>query len=250
MTSKSEPVILSITSGKGGVGKTSLSINLAYALMHEGNRVLLVDGDLGLANVDVMLALSVKMNIRSILESGMDPIEAVVYLEQNLGVLPAGSGVPEMVTLGPDEQAGLGRILRTIMSGFDYVILDTAAGIGPSVLWFNSFAHHNIVVLNPNPTSLTDSYALIKTMSKNYRGRQFLIILNYERNHSDDLKTYGSLEQAAKKFLGLELKFIGSVPEDDEVNMAVRKQAPFMKSAPECNASHAVKELAAKIMKL
>jgi flagellar biosynthesis protein FlhG len=250
MTSKAAPVIFSIKRGKGGVGKTSLSINLAYALIHKGNRVLLVDGDLGLANVDVMLALSVQINIRSILERATDPLEAVVYLEQNMGVLPASSGVPEMVNMGPDEKAGLAKMLKTIMSSFDYVLLDTAAGIGPSVLWFNSFADHNLLVLNPNPTSLTDAYALIKTMSKNHKRNQFFIILSYVRNDHEDLKTYESLEQASKKFLDLELKYIGAVPEDDEVNMAVRKQTPFIKNAPGCKASQAVNDLAEKLMRL
>ena len=132
MTTKKDPVTLCITSGKGGVGKTSLAVNLAFALANKGLRVLVVDGDLGLANVDVLLGLSVKRTIRDVLDSGADPSETVVHLERNLGVLPASSGVPEMVTLGPEEQTRLGNVLTSIASHFDYALMDTAAGIGPA----------------------------------------------------------------------------------------------------------------------
>jgi len=185
-----DPVTLCVTSGKGGVGKTSLAVNLAFALAQRGQHVLIVDGDLGLANVDVLLRLSVQRTIRDVLESGADPLEAVIYLERNLGVLPASSGVPEMVTLGPEEQAQLGEALTSISSHFNYVLVDTAAGIGPSVLWFNNFVNHNIIVLTPDPTSLTDAYALIKILARDYNRNRFYLVLNLVTSEQEGRQNY------------------------------------------------------------
>lgn len=243
-----KPEILSISSGKGGVGKTSLAVNLAYALMGKGHRVLLLDGDLGLANIDIMLKLSVTTTIRDIIENDVDPLEAVIYLEEDLGILPASSGVPEMVNLGPEDQKRLEEVLESITGSFDYVLLDTAAGIGSSVLWFNKFANQNIVVLTPTPTSLTDAYALIKTVSGRYNRRVFHLIINLIREDQKYHEVFDRLEKAAKQFLSLELKCLGNVPEDNTVNVSVYRQIPFIKQNPKCNASLAVFRIADRIM--
>ena len=244
------PVTLSITSGKGGVGKTSFAVNLAFALMKKDQRVLLVDGDLGLANVDVMLGINVQTTIRHILERGADPLDSVVYLESNLGVLPASSGVPEMVTLGPEEQTRLGKLLTSIAGHFDYVLVDTAAGIGPSVLWLNNFVDHNIIVLTPDPTSLTDAYALIKTLSREYNRNHFYLVLNFVSNEQEGHQTYKTLEKVAKKFLNLDLQYLGAIPQDKAVNKAVRQQSPFIQKSPQCKAAQAVFLLAEQIRML
>lgn len=244
---KQKPVTLSITSGKGGVGKTNLAVNLAFALMNKGQRVLLVDGDLGLANVDVLLGLSVKNTIRNILESGTDPLESVIYIESNLGILPASSGVPEMVTLGHDEQNKLGELLTSLSNHFNYILMDTAAGIGPSVLWFNNFADHNIVVLKPDPTSLTDAYALIKTLSGKFGRDIFYLVLNFVKEEKEDLKTYETLKSVASKFLNLDLQYLGPIPEDKAVTAAICQQMPFIQKVPQCKASQAVFKLADRI---
>lgn len=249
MAQEHEPVMISITSGKGGVGKTSIAINLGYGLLKKGKRVLLVDGDLGLANVDVMFGLDVKATIRDILEKGADPIEAVVYVEDGFGVLPASSGVPEMVTLGTDEQNAFVMALKTISRDFDYVLLDTAAGIGSAVLWFNDIAKYNMVILNPNPTSLTDAYALIKTMSKRFKRERFYVALNATKQAHEGRVTYESLAKASKKFLDVDLEYLGSIPDDNAVNLAVGKQIPFMKDNSNSRASVAVMELAERVIK-
>ncbi len=250
MPTKKAPVTLCITSGKGGVGKTSLTVNLAFALAEKGARVLIVDGDLGLANVDVLLGLSVKRTIRDVLDSGVDPLESVIYLEPNLGVLPASSGVPEMVTLGPEDQGRLGNVLTTISSHFDYVLMDTAAGIGPSVLWFNSFVNHNIIVLSPDPASLTDSYALIKILSRDHNRKNFHLVINLANSDREGLQTYETLEKVAKKFLNLDLQYLGTVPDDKSVRKAVRGRYPFIQKAPQSKASQALFNLADRIKML
>ena len=241
---------LCITSGKGGVGKTSFAVNVACALAAKGHHVLLIDGDLGLANVDVLMGLSVSSNVRHILEGDSDPLETVIFVQENLGILPATSGVPEMVTLGPDDQARLGGLLEGLASHFDYALMDTAAGIGPSVLWFNNFVDHNIVVLTPDPTSLTDAYALIKTLSRKFHKDHFQLILNFAGDEEEARQTFVRIQTVAKKFLDVEVAYLGAIPDDEAVNKAVRQQLPFIQSLPDSKAARAVQLLAAKIERL
>jgi flagellar biosynthesis protein FlhG len=247
MTKTKKPITVSISSGKGGVGKTSCTINLAFAISQKGPRVLIVDGDLGLANVDVMLRLSVKTTIRDILETGLDPLEAVIYLDTNLGVLPASSGVPEMITLGPEEQARMEKFLTSVSGHFDFVMIDTAAGIGPSVLWFNKFADRNIILLTPDPASLTDAYALIKILSHNYNMNGFNAVLNRIGSEEEARRTYQTLENASKQFLSVETHFLGAIPEDKTVRQAVLEQQPYIKQNPKGKASRAIFNLAEQV---
>ncbi|MFC1863840.1 hypothetical protein ACFL1Z_07805 [Thermodesulfobacteriota bacterium] len=153
-----------------------------------------------------------------------------------------------MVSLGPDDQRKLGKVLDSIAVNFDYVLLDTAAGIGPSVLWFNKYANQNIVVLTSTPTSLTDAYALIKTVSGRCKRKILYLILNLIREDQKYQEVYDRLEKATKQFLGLDLKYLGKVPEDSTVNKAVCEQTPFFNSNPDCKASHAVSKLADQII--
>ena len=245
-----DPVMLCLSSGKGGVGKTSLAVNLAVALVELGQKVLIVDGDLGLANVDILLGIEVQTTIRDILDNDSDPLTAVVSWEPNLGVLPSSSGVPEMVNLGPEDQVLLEEVLRSIARHFDYVIMDTAAGIGPSVLWFNSFVEHNLVVLAPDPTSLTDAYALIKVLARDYKRQRFHLLLNLVTDEKESLQTYNGLAKVAEKFLNLQLHYLGSVPRDPAVHKAIHHQNPFVRQFPQSRAAKAIHELAKRLVNL
>lgn len=244
------PITLSVTSGKGGVGKTSLTVNLAYSLVERGKRVLVVDGDLGLANVDVLLKLTVTKTIRDLLEMGADPSEALVYPHPDLAVLPANSGVPDMVAIGPEEQTLLGEFLQPIMRRFDFVIMDTAAGIGSSVLWFNTFVRHNLILATSDPTSITDAYAVMKVLSTDYGRNRFLLVLNQVRSEEEGRHTFEALENVAKRFLPLTLDYLGSIPEDPAVRSAVRHQTPFLMRSPQSTAARAVGQLAQRIATL
>jgi flagellar biosynthesis protein FlhG len=241
------PVTVSVTSGKGGVGKTSLTVNLAYALVERGKRVLVVDGDLGLANIDVLLKLTVTKTIRDLLEMGADPLEALVHPLPNLGVLPASSGVPDMVAIGPEEQTLLGQFLQPIMRRFDFVLMDTAAGIGSSVLWFNTFVRHNVVLATADPTSITDAYAVMKVLSTDYGRNRFLLVLNQVHSEEEGRHTYEALEKVTKKFLPLTLDYLGAIPDDPAVRMAIRHQTPFFQHSPHARATMAVSQLAQKV---
>ena len=247
---KKTPLTLCVTSGKGGVGKTSFTVNLAIALARNDQRVLVVDGDMGLANVDVLLRLSVKHNIRDVLESGGDPRQALIFARPNLAVLPGSSGVPEMVSLGQEEQRRLANFIKTVAADFDYVIIDTAAGIGSSVLWYNRFADHNIFILSPDPTSMTDAYALIKLLAKDYGIQRFNLVLNFVRGTREGDHTVKTITRVTQRFLGLELAHLGTIPEDKAVRRAVLDQVPFIEQTPGSRAARAIHELAERIPSL
>lgn len=239
-----------ITSGKGGVGKTSLAVNLAFALARRGKRILLVDGDLGLANVDVLLGLEVGATIREILDQGVDPRQSVIMVHPGLGVLPASSGVPEMATLGPMDQEMLGEVLQLVAAPFDLAVVDTAAGVGPSVLWFNTLAWLSLVLVTPDPTAITDAYALIKILAQHHDHRRFGILINNVQGEREARQTFATLNQAATRFLGVPLKYLGMVPADPAVSQALRMQKPFVLNFPESPASQAVSRLADRLLAL
>ena len=245
--SKQVPRILCVTSGKGGVGKTSFSVNFALALTRNDRRVLVVDGDMGLANVDVLLRLSVKYNIRDVLQSGADPRQALIFARPQLAVLPGSSGVPEMVALGDRQQERLAAFIRQVALDFDYVIIDTAAGIGASVMWYNRFCDHNLFILTPDPTSMTDAYALIKLLSRDHGIQRFNLVLNRVRTVREGEQTVTTIQRVTQRFLNLELAHLGSIPEDQAVRRAVLDQVPFVEQTPGSKASRAIHDLAERV---
>lgn len=245
---KRTPVTFTVTSGKGGVGKTSLTVNLAFALTQMNHRVLVVDGDLGLANVDVLLRLPVKRTLHDILETGGDPLSAVIRIDPNLRVLPSSSGVPGMLELAGQRHGEIEDLFKLIGGESDFVLVDTAAGIGPSVLWLNNYANHNIIVLTPDPTSMTDAYALIKVLAREHGRTQFLVLLNLVQDEREGEEVFRTLAKVTERFLDLRPHYLGSIPLDRKVAEAVRSQVPFIKRAPGCRAAHAVQQAARRLM--
>lgn len=245
---KATPKIVSISSGKGGVGKTSITVNLATALAGQGKKVLLIDGDLGLANVDVILGLNVRHTIRETVEEGRDPSATLVEILPGFSVLPASSGVPEMANLSYEEQAFLTDALERIIGDFDYVLVDTAAGIGDSVLWFNEWADVNFIILSPDPTAMTDAYALIKVLQGRYGKKNFHLIVNQVKSKKEGQEVYANMKTVLEKFLGIIPGYQGAIPQDSAVARAVRSQRPFFMSQPGSRASLAIKDICERLL--
>ena len=245
-----DPLTLCVTSGKGGVGKTSITVNLAFSMLKQAKKVLIIDGDLGLANVDIFIGLTPKVSIRDVVQHGYDPKVSVCYPRDGLGVLPASSGVPEMVSLGMDEQQRLEGYFSELFRCFDVVLIDTAAGIGASVIWFNTFVRNNLIVITPEPTSITDAYALIKVLSKRFRRTHFQILVNMGDSDSACKMVFDQFNKVADSFLGVKLDYLGGLPADPVVARAVREQRPFFESSPRSSISKAIENIAAKLMAL
>ncbi len=243
------PVTICVASGKGGVGKTSLTVNLAALLAGSGQRVLVVDGDMGLANVDLLLGIRVKRTIRDILDRGGAPLESICFVTPTFGVLPATSGVPEMVSLGADDHLRLERMFEALFPHFDVIIVDTAAGIGSSVLWFNTFVKNNIVVLTPDPTAITDAYALIKVLSQRHQRKEYHLVLNQVADAAEGRQVFEKLENVAGKFLNAKLAYLGAVVSDAVVSTAVRRQQPFVTAFPDSHAAACVRRIGDNLVK-
>jgi flagellar biosynthesis protein FlhG len=252
MTSSSyhDPKIICISSGKGGVGKTSFTVNLATALAGKDKQVLLIDGDLGLANVDVILGLNVRHTIRETIEEGRDLASSMVEIIPGFMVLPASSGVPEMANLSLEEQVFLTNSLEDIIDRFDYVLVDTAAGIGDSVLWFNTWAQENIVIITPDPTSLTDAYALMKVLHSRHGKKDFHLMINSVKSKKEGQEVFGNMSLVLERFLKIKPQKIGAMPQDSNVAKAIRQQKPFFVAAPESRASKEINAVADRIIAL
>jgi flagellar biosynthesis protein FlhG len=242
-----KPRIVSVSSGKGGVGKTSFTVNLTLALASIGKRTLLIDGDLGLANVDVLLGLNVRRTIGDCFENGTDLAETLITLDNGLSILPATSGVPEMAGLSIEDQAFLEDRLTRLIRPFDFVIVDTAAGIGEPVLWFNRWAQENIVILSPDPTAMTDAYALIKVLNNRYGKNRFLMVINSVKSKKEGENVFDNMSKVLHRFLQLSPLPLGFLPQDSAVAGAIRSRKPFLLGAPDSRASRAIREIAARL---
>jgi flagellar biosynthesis protein FlhG len=243
MTGHGGPCIVSVSSGKGGVGKTTVAVNLALCLSLSGKRVLLIDGDLGLANVDVVLGLNVRHTIRETVEEGRDLKDALIRITPGFSVLPASSGVPEMTRLSSRDRQLLLEALEGVAGDFDYVFVDTAAGIGESVLWFNNWVSSHCIIFSPDPTSMTDAYALIKVLATRYGKNNFLLIVNQVASSKEGQEIFFNMERVLAQFLDIKPKFLGAIPRDTAVVRAIRSQKPFLQTEPESRAGRALKRV-------
>ena len=248
MDNENRTVSLAVMSGKGGVGKTNLALNLGYAFYEAGHHGMLMDCDLGLANLDVLLGLSPEHNLQDLLREGVDTTQVLAAVEQGLDILPAASGVPELVEMDEDLQEVLFQKLLALVGRYDFLLLDLGAGISKTVLAFAAISQVRLVVVTPEPTSLTDSYALIKVLKNQYGVKDFLVVVNMAEDAAEGKQTFARLEAACSNFLGLTPRYLGAVRQDPALIEAVRSQTPLLKHAPECAASKDVRTLARKIL--
>ncbi len=239
--------VVTVASGKGGVGKTSVAINLAVAHALRGSRVLLLDADLALANVDVMLDLHAEHTLADVIEGRCELESVLIDGPAGIRIIPAASGVQRMADLGVLETGSLVRAFSDLAERFDLMIVDVAAGIHSSVTTFASAAHEVVVVVCDEPASIADAYALIKVLSRDHGVRSFRILANMVRNSVHGKTLYRTLARVAEQFLDVVLRYAGHVPRDEFVGRASRRRLPVVTAYPEVGASIAFKKLAVHV---
>ncbi len=242
------PLVFSVTSGKGGVGKTNIAVNLALSLSAMGKRVVILDADLGLANVDVILGITPKLNLFHLFHEGMTVEKILCPTPYGFRILPAASGVSDMVSLSTGQKLDLLEAMDYLDSDVDHLIVDTGAGINDNVLYFNIAAQERLVVLTTEPTSLTDAYALIKVLKQGHGVDRFRVLVNMVRDEKSAKDVFRKLYNACDHFLsGVSLDLVGFIPHDPIVRKAVIAQTPFCHLNPSAPASVALGQVAAKI---
>jgi flagellar biosynthesis protein FlhG len=238
------PKVLAVTGGKGGVGKTSVSVNLALAMAQMGKSTLLLDADLGLANVDVLLGLYPEANLSHVLSGQVDLADIIIEGPGGLKILPAASGVSDLAALSPQAQSGLISAFSSLPFSLDLMVIDTAAGIDSSVMLFCQAAHEVVVVVCDEPASITDAYALIKVLSRERGVRRFQVLANRVRDQQQGRMLYHKLLAVCDKFLDVSLSYFGAVPEDGSAVRASRQQRALVDAFPSSPAARALQELA------
>jgi len=239
--------VITVTSGKGGVGKSNLTLALALALTSLGRRVLLWDADLGLANIDVLLGLKTTATIHDLLSGSKTLPEIIVQGPGGLKIMPAASGILELGELSEGQKERLLSEFDDWDEDLDFLLIDTSAGLGSNVVYFNLAAQERIVVVTGEPTSITDAYALIKVLSTRYQQNSFQILPNLVAGEKEAKNVFGLLSTVADRHLSVSLSLIGFVPRDPAVPAAVRAQTPFFLAAPEAEASRRVLDIAKTI---
>jgi flagellar biosynthesis protein FlhG len=245
--------ITAITSGKGGVGKTFLAANLAAALVRRGERVLVLDADLGLANLDVVLNLQPKLTLHDVFTGKAELEDAILPAPGGFSVLLAGSGLVEYSRLTPEVREQLLAVIQQVTPRFDRILLDTGAGISDVVLYTVSLADQVMVVATPEPTSLTDAYATIKVLAGQQQRRTIKLVVNQVSRPGEGRVIRGQLQQVIDRFVSngtdtpLKLELLGEVPTDNAVREAVQRRQLLLEMIPGCAAARAVAGIAEKL---
>jgi flagellar biosynthesis protein FlhG len=240
--------VIAVSSGKGGVGKTNLVTNLAVEMAQLGRRVLLIDADLGLANVDIVMGLSPQATLAEVIRGERRIDEAIVVGPAGVRVLPSASGVAEIVHLSPTERLSLLAQFDALEEHFDVVLIDTGAGISENVLFFASAAQEVIVVAVPEPTSIADAYALMKVLGARHATRRFRLVVNQARSAEEGRSVYARLSEVTARFLDVSIDYLGHVLLDPTVRKAVSQRKPLVLAYPECAASRAILTLSRRVL--
>lgn len=239
--------IIAVTSGKGGVGKTNLAVNLGLSLVERGKRVAVLDADMGLANVDIVIGKVPKFNLSHVLAGEKTLEEIIMDGPGGLKVLAGGSGAEELANLSQWKLNRFLGSLQTLDEMFDVVLIDTGAGISRNVLGFVLSAQEVVVVTTPDPTAITDAYSLVKVIASKQPQNRVGLLVNMVDSLKQAQNVYNKLRLVAQRFLDIELQFFGAIPDEAVVREAVRRQRPFLMAYPNSQASKAVRDVAARI---
>jgi len=240
--------VIAVTSGKGGVGKTNVTANLATLAAQSGQRVLIVDGDLGLANVEIMFGLAPRFHLGHLLDGSADLNQVLAKGPEGVRVLPGGSGVRSLTALDDAQKMRLMATLDTMEDDFDLILIDTGAGIGENVLFFVGGAQEALLVVTPEPTSLTDAYAAIKVLSLEAGVEHFHVLVNQAPTEQVARDIYEKLCNVTRRFLKARLKMLGFLPRDENIHRAVLMQKPVVLAFPHSPVSRALKVAGDKLL--
>ncbi|NLJ93103.1 MAG: MinD/ParA family protein [Aeromonadales bacterium] len=246
MQKTSRVQVISVTGGKGGVGKTNITLNMAAAMAMQGKKVMVLDADLGLANVDVLLGIRIKYNLSHVLRGECTLDEVLVEGPHGVKIIPATSGNQSMTELSPLQHVSLIRAFSEMKAPVDILLVDTAAGISDMVLSFSRAAQEVMVVVCDEPTSITDAYALIKILSRDYGVFRFKIVANMVRSEREGRELFSKLTRVTDRFLDAALELVACIPFDGNLRLAVRRQALVVSQYPKSPSAQAIYRLADK----
>jgi len=240
------PRIITISSGKGGVGKTNIAINLGIAFSEIGKKVVVMDADLGLANVNVILGIIPKFNLYHVIKKQKSMRDIIVDTSYGIQIIAGASGFSQLANLDEDDRAAFVESLKALAYA-DYILIDTGAGVSPNVLSFLRAADEALIVTTPEPTAITDAYGIIKSISTEVNGPGIKLVVNRVRSVLEGKKVADRVISIAGQFLNIKVSSLGFIFEDASVQRAVVKQDPFLRSAPNCKASQSVKHLMSRL---
>ncbi len=235
--------VLSITSGKGGVGKTNIATNLACALVQEGKKVLVFDADLGLANIDILMGITPEYTIEHVIKGKKKLSDIIINTPEGVHILPSSSGVEEFTNLSLFQKKRLIEEFSLLNNIYDFIIIDTPAGISSNVIYFNLAANEIINVIEPDPTSFTDAYALMKVLSVKYGVEEFSIVVNCVDSEEQAKRVFQNMNMVCEKFLQIKLTYLGHIFKDKKLVQAVRNQRPVVVLYPYSKASRCIYNL-------
>ena len=221
------PMVFAVTSGKGGVGKTNVVGNLAITYQRMDKKVLIFDADLGLANIDIIFGINPKYTIEDVIKGERELSQIIAKGPEGVAIIPASSGVQELSHLTEGHKINLLNEFDLLNKRYDILLIDTGAGISSNVLYFNLAAQERIVVVTPEPTSITDAYALIKVMFKQHGIKNFILLMNMVKNESEAVSVYKHLSRVIEKFMGsISLDYAGYIPYDNRIHESVSRRQP------------------------
>ena len=236
--------VIAVTSGKGGVGKTHIACNLAVLAARAGRRVLVLDADLGLANADIVLGVAPHHHLGHLLDGSVPLDRVLAEGPEGIRILAAATGVQELTRLDDGQKLRLVTALDVIEDRFDLVIVDCGAGIGDNVLFFAGAAQEALLVISPEPTSLTDAYAAVKVLSQQAGVDRFNVIVNQAPSEAHGREVFGTLTRVTDRFLTARVSFLGHVPRDENLQRALMAQRPVVDVFPRSPSSRALETIA------